>query len=396
MSTSKADFKNTYFQHPSLTPVRGEPTYEALLKLHQELKANANAVPTTLGGGRHGHLGLVVKPTTYARIAPQTPFIRPENPGVLNIEHNATQYQIAQQKDEHNKALKAFNECNLLERTLIQQIKEAIENDYMEGYVDEDTGLVRGTVPEIMKYLFETYGHISPTTLNEKREEILNMTYDPNKPIDLLFNKISKYATVADVAGSPETPSQLVNIAPIILAKPGIFSHDIRTWHSKNENDKNWPSCKTHFKDAQKLLRMTGGTVSDLGLHGANAMVEQIIQGIREQAITDQHYDQDNMADHQMTAQMDHMANVAAQNAALVDKVNQMMEKMKELQSQIQPGRQKTPGEGKRQPKKKQYCWSHGSCAHSGKDCRMKREGHKDEATFTNLLGGSTKNCYWL
>jgi hypothetical protein len=118
-------------------------------------------------------------------------------------------------------------------------------------------------------------------------------------------------------------------------------------------------------------------------------MVEQIIQGIREQTITDQHYDQDNMADHQMTAQMDHMANVAAQNAALVDKVNKMMEKMKELQSQIQPGRQKTPGEGKRQPKKKQYCWTQ-------KDCRIKREGHKDEATFTNLVGGSTKNCYWL
>jgi hypothetical protein len=108
----------------------------------------------------------------------------------------------------------------------------------MEGYVDEDTGLVRGTVPEIMKYLFETYGHISPTTLNEKREEILNMTYDPNKPIDLLYNKISKYDTVVDVVGSPETPSQLVNIALIILEKTGIFPHDIRTWHSKHENDK--------------------------------------------------------------------------------------------------------------------------------------------------------------
>ena len=158
MSTSTTDYKNTYFQHRSLTPVRGEPTYEALSKLHQELKANANAVPTTLGGGRHGHLDLVVNPITYDRIASHTPLVRQQNPGIVNVELNATQYQITQQKDEHTKALKAFNECNLLERTLIQQIKEAIENDYMEGYVDEDTGLVRGTVPEIMTYLLRHTG----------------------------------------------------------------------------------------------------------------------------------------------------------------------------------------------------------------------------------------------
>ena len=391
MSTSTIDYKNTYFQHPSLTPVRGEPTYEALSKLHQELKANANAVPTTLGGGRHGHLGLVVNQTTYDRIAPNTPFARPPNPGILNVEPNATQYQITQQKDEHTKALKAFNECNLLERTLIQQIKEAIENDYMEGYVDEDTGLVRGTVPEIMTYLFATYGHISPTTLNEKREEILNMAYDPSKPIDILFNRISKYATVADVAGSPETPTQLINMAFIILTKTGIFAHDIRTWHAGDADQKTWPNFKTHFKEAQKPLRMTGGTVNELGLHGANAMVEQIIDGIRQQSVLEQ----DTITDTQMNAQFEHIANVAAQNATLFEKMTEMITQMKEIQKEVLPGRKPTD-RGKREPKQKQYCWTHGSCAHAGKDCRMRKEGHKDAATFNQLMGGSTKNCYWL
>ena len=46
-----------------------------------------------------------------------------------------------------------------------------------ERYVDEDTGLVRGSASEIITYLFEVYGHISPTTLNEKREEIFNLAY---------------------------------------------------------------------------------------------------------------------------------------------------------------------------------------------------------------------------
>ena len=207
--------------------------------------------------------------------------MRPANPGILDIERDATQYQTAQQKDAYHSALKAFNECNLLERTLVQQIKEAIENYFMEGFIDEDTGLVRGTIPEIMKHLFDTYGHISATTLNEKRQEISNQSYDPGKPIDILFNKISKYATVADVAGSPETPTQLINMALIILTRSGIFTHDIRTWHTTNAGEKTWPNFKLHFKEAQTLLRMTGGTMNELGLHGANAMVDQILEGLR-------------------------------------------------------------------------------------------------------------------
>ena len=72
-----------------------------------------------------------------------------------------------------------------------------------------------------------------------------------------------------------------------------------------------------------------------------------------------------------------------------------MIKKMKDIQQQIQPGRQKPP-EKNRQPKQRQYCWSHGSCAHAGKGCRMKKEGHKENASFANMMGGSAKNCYWL
>ena len=39
------------------------------------------------------------------------------------------------------------------------------------------------------------------------------------------------------------------------------------------------------------------------------------------------------------------------------------------------------------------YCWTHGGCNHYGPDCESKAEGHKDEATFQNKMGGSTKNC---
>ena len=42
------------------------------------------------------------------------------------------------------------------------------------------------------------------------------------------------------------------------------------------------------------------------------------------------------------------------------------------------------------------YCWTHGSCAHTSKECNHKADGHKDDATFSNMLGGASSDCYWL
>ena len=58
--TSSVNYKDSYFKHPVLTTIRREPTYETLYYLKNKLKANASSVPTTLGGGNHGYLGMVL------------------------------------------------------------------------------------------------------------------------------------------------------------------------------------------------------------------------------------------------------------------------------------------------------------------------------------------------
>ena len=35
------------------------------------------------------------------------------------------------------------------------------------------------------------------------------------------------------------------------------------------------------------------------------------------------------------------------------------------------------------------YCWTHGGCSHTSAECKAKANGHKDEATFENKMGGS-------
>ena len=68
---------DTYFQHKLLTKIHGAPSYDSLQNLLIELKANAGSVPTTLGGGHHGHLSLIVSPERYATLAHTIPWVNP-------------------------------------------------------------------------------------------------------------------------------------------------------------------------------------------------------------------------------------------------------------------------------------------------------------------------------
>ena len=74
-STASAiiDIKQTFFDYPELTKITGEPTITSLLKMKNELKANAQLVPSTLGGGQHGNLGLVLTTDEYKKVAHGTP-----------------------------------------------------------------------------------------------------------------------------------------------------------------------------------------------------------------------------------------------------------------------------------------------------------------------------------
>ena len=69
---SNINYKDTLFEQDNLTPIRGEPTSKTLHKLWNKIKANAKSVYSNIGGGAHGHLGLMSTEAQYALISPTT------------------------------------------------------------------------------------------------------------------------------------------------------------------------------------------------------------------------------------------------------------------------------------------------------------------------------------
>ena len=73
-----------FFVVKVLPTIHGEPDYVQLKNLQDLLKANASQVTSELGGGAHGHLGLILTPAEYTLIA-ALPYICPGHPGPLVI-----------------------------------------------------------------------------------------------------------------------------------------------------------------------------------------------------------------------------------------------------------------------------------------------------------------------
>jgi hypothetical protein len=68
------------FPHSSLPKVPGEPTFEDLKVIQRLLNTNAMSVSSYVGGGRHGHLGIIMTNQEYFAIAADV-FPLPYNPG---------------------------------------------------------------------------------------------------------------------------------------------------------------------------------------------------------------------------------------------------------------------------------------------------------------------------
>ena len=61
----KADQIKANFTYPCLTAIVGKPSYESIKRIKQEILENAASVHSTLGGGQHRHIGLMINTKQY-------------------------------------------------------------------------------------------------------------------------------------------------------------------------------------------------------------------------------------------------------------------------------------------------------------------------------------------
>ena len=404
MSASHVNYRENFFQHPALTVIHGDPNYSTLAKLEKECKANGKSVASTLGGGQQGHLGLVSSIAAYERVSPGVPFVRPILPVLPANIGAGTQFQITEAHHTFDSALAEFHACNLIERTILQQISTALDADCLANLIHEETGLLEGTVPVVLQELFDTYGAITPQSLTAAKASLEATVYNHAKPVVTVFTSINEYASMADAANASETDDQLVNIGLIIISRVTIFAGDVRKWHEKPRADQTWPNFKVHFKDAQKAIKRSqpAVTTDSLGFHGqANSANQQVLTANeaaqRESASNQLANQQAQQANTQMLEQMQLLMSTVLEAATTSNSQTRRNNGGGATRGNGRSnGRGRGNGRGRPELHPPAYCWTHGNCRHAGVDCRDRADGHIDTATYENTQGGSEERFHLL
>lgn len=430
MASNGINYRETYFEFPELTKIHGEPTSESLFKLRNELKANAQSVYSHLSDGTHGHLALVLRDAQYALLTNQA-FVRPAHPGPLVIPAGTTAVMATAMKDAHVEEIRLFREVQGVEKALIQQIVQAVEAPYLIALRERTSNSLRGTVTAILDHLQTVYGRVSPQMLEDRDQELRNMTYNTKYPIDIVFNAVEDFVDFADLGQQPLTTRQTIAKAYVILNKTRRFKTDITDWNRKPEIDKTWTNFKTHFRRAHQEFRETTDiTLEASELQRNNAhLVQQVVEGL-------QHVMAPEPTADEPTELMLQLANSVTTQQQLTQQIQHMQQAMALLSSQVatqqnqppphpqppayyppQPtyyppnppfqsrggrgrssfGHQGRSGRGDsgrgRQRNTSIYCWTHGGCGHTSAACLAKLPGHQDTATFANKMAGNTLRC---
>jgi hypothetical protein len=231
---------------------------------------------------------------------------------------------------------------------------------------------------------------IAPTELTQNYER-LNTPYDPNQPIETLFQQIQDARAFAIAGGQPHGASMIVNVAYTLVFNTGFFPNACRAWKSRVIAGKTWAQFKLDFATAHREFRLTNQTAQQSGFHSANMMIKQGHDETMHDAV-------DAIAQLATATASDcgTVATLTTTNAKLATQLKAAHAQIAQLKNEIATlkNKIKPAWQGQRPVKttnNDSYCWSHGyqvSKSHTSAICNMKRSGHQDAENKSNPMGG--------
>jgi hypothetical protein len=168
--------------HSSLPKITGEPTFEDLKVIRRLRNTNAMSVSSYVGGGRHGHLCIIMTNEEYFTITADV-FPVPNNPGAsAEVVAGITAAVISEMTRLHREATQVYRTYHIVDQALKKLIIEAFDDAYLNALSDEVVGYANCTSLQLLTHLLTYYAMLAPTELTQNYER-LNTPYDPNQLI---------------------------------------------------------------------------------------------------------------------------------------------------------------------------------------------------------------------
>ena len=230
----------------TVTKIHGQPTSHDLTNLEKEIISILANIPTTLGGGNHGHVGVIMDQVDYNTMTTGIDFVNPVNPGIYpaGLALNAAAGTRAREEAIHKELIAQFETFEGVKLGTKDLILEAVDNEYLSEIEHDTLGFLNQTPRQMIEHLLTRGGALDfadTKDLLSERDGEWNVTKNPQ----IYFNRVEKAIKGLIRNGINSDLNERRDIALFQLKATGEFDPAVREWEAKPAADKTWANIKT-------------------------------------------------------------------------------------------------------------------------------------------------------
>lgn len=246
---SRAEVKSTVLAS-EIDRIAGEPTHDALTTARRQLTEILAAIPSDLGGGKHGLVGILYDDREYNAIA-RTTFVRPDQPKSkppYKTTMSSAEVAIAKagwmsEWDNYNSVMGADDGAKDL-------LLKCVDEEWVEALCDDQLGYSRLTAHDVYLHLKTKCGVVSNLDANELINE-RDTPIDFDSPLILYFNRYNRCIKQLRECKVTQDESERLVKALLHFQQNDDYEEAVEEWEAKADADQTWSTFQKHFCDAE-------------------------------------------------------------------------------------------------------------------------------------------------
>jgi hypothetical protein len=282
----RADIRDE-LRKETATKIHGQPTDHDVTLLEKELIAIAATIPSTLGGGNHGHAGLIVEPAKYLTMTGGIAFTQPGNPGIYpaGLAPNAAAGTRAREEAEHKELIAQYEIHKGVEQALKDIIIQAVDEDFLLEIEDETLGFLNETPKSMIVHLRNRGGALdfadTKTLLTERDQE-----WDASEIPTMYFNRVEKAMQQLTRAGITSDLKERTDMALYYFKSTGEYDAAVREWEAKPVAIRTWTNIKlfmsAEYAKENKQNKQTAKQMKANAIEEQAEATEELIANLTE------------------------------------------------------------------------------------------------------------------
>ena len=393
--------------YPELTKIIGAGDYEQLNLARRQIRQNLAAIECPTFGGDFGCVALAfTEADYYDRFEHEWSFPNDKPPPYdPDMATNAGSVTRARREAEYEDMMKDWYRVKAAIKLTKGQIKKAWPRSLLKELEHKILGLNNVDIIDILQHSFDRRGKISDGAI-EKNQERIAEPYDVQAGFQAYIERQEECHELAEDANDPYTDKQKVTIGQKHMVKTALVDKEYTEWKNLPVGSRSWVDFKafwadvwSDYEDIQEL------TATEAGFGTANAAithataVTEALEGLANVAAVDKNtVEMLTTTNATLVEELKKNDEIISKLTADNSKLIAILAKKAESNNNAQTAPRKFTKEEDARFDPKGYCWSHGYrvvFGHNSKSCKGKLQGHKDEATRENSLGGSTRHRFW-